>query len=143
METKEFDAMLRTLIPATLSVFPKLEAGDPYHFDHWAEDSAGAACIYYWFTSRDGNKRNQKRVPVSEVRAALQHLRATGALDRGSFRTRCPISHKSGPCGFAIVGRILEALGVARYSGRDVGFTLTDPVKALSLLEEMPLNTSL
>ena len=125
MGAKEFETMLRKLIPDTVSVFKKLEAGDPYHFCKWAEDRFGAACMYYWFTSGDGSKKNHKRVLVSEVRSALQHLRTTGALDRKAFRTLCAISESAGPCGFAVAGRMLEALGVARYSGRDAGFILT------------------
>jgi hypothetical protein len=38
MEVKEFDSMLWKLIPAIVSVFAKLKAGDPYHFDHCADD---------------------------------------------------------------------------------------------------------
>jgi hypothetical protein len=135
MGAKEFDFILRKLIPATVNVFKKLEVGDPYHFDHWANDRSGATCMYYWFSSRTGSKKNCKRVLVSEVRTALKHLRTTGALDRKSFRILCPISESAGPCGFAVAGRMLEELGVATYSNRHVGFTLTDRVKAASLLD--------
>jgi hypothetical protein len=116
------DVNLRNLIPATVSEFQKLETGQPYYFDHWAEDRSGSDCLYYWFSSHNGVKRNNKRVIVSEVNAALQHLLKTGAFDRSSFRSHCPKSKSSGPCGFVVVGRILEALGVARYSGREKGF---------------------
>jgi hypothetical protein len=128
MGAKEFDSMLRKLIPATVSEFKKLEAGNPYHFDRWDD-----GCMYYWFGST--SKPHKKRVFVSEAFSALQHLRTTGAFDRNSFPTLCPKSESDGGCGFAVAGRILEALGVAKYSGRRAGFTLTDPVKATSLLE--------
>jgi hypothetical protein len=117
-----FEAMLRNLIPTPVSQFPKLEAGQPYHFDHWGDDRSGSACLYYWFDSRNGNSRNNKRVVVSELEGALQHLMNTGAFDRDSFRTLCPESQSSGGCGFAVAGRIFEALGVATYSGREKGF---------------------
>jgi hypothetical protein len=120
--SKATDSNLRKLIPAIVSEFPKLEAGQPYHFHHWADDRSGSTCLYYWFSSHSGAKRYNKRVIVSEVHAALQHLLNTGAFDRTSFRARCPKSKSSGPCGFVVVGRILEALGVARYSGREKGF---------------------
>jgi hypothetical protein len=129
MGMKEFDSMLRKLIPATVSIFPKLEAGDPYHFDHWADDA-----IYYWFASKDGAKRNKKRVIVSELHSILQHVRAAGAFYRRSFETLCPISAGAGPCGFAVTGRILEALGVAEYSGH-AGFALIGPLKVASILD--------
>ena|ERR1700730_9070279 len=117
-----FDSNLRKLIPTIVSEFPKLEAGEPYHFDHWADDRSGSTCLYYWFTSHDGVKRNNKRVLVSEVHAALQHLLSAGVFDRNSFRTCCPRSESSGRCGFVVVGRVLEALGVATYFGREKGF---------------------
>jgi hypothetical protein len=135
MGAKEFGSVLRKLIPATVREFKKLKAGDPYYFDHWADDRFGAACMYYWFASGDGSKKNRKRVLVSEVHTAFQHLRTTRAFDRKSFRTLCPISYEAGPCGFAVTGRILEELGVAGYSDHQVGFTLTDPVKAASLFD--------
>ena len=63
MDTFEYN--LRNLIPGTQSEFPKLETGEPYHFDHWLTDHSGSACLYYWFSSRDGRNRNHKRVIVS------------------------------------------------------------------------------
>ena len=122
ISTTTFDSKLRNLIPASVSEFPKLETGQPYHFDHWADDRSGSSCLYYWFSSHDGTKRNLKRVIVSEIHSALQHLINTGAFDRNSFRAHCPKSESSGRCGFVVMGRILEALGVAVYSGREKGF---------------------
>jgi hypothetical protein len=121
---------LRGLIPATMSEFAKLETGQPYYFDHWADDHTGSTCLYYWFSSHDGAKRNNKRVIVSEIHTARQHLLNAGAFDRNSFQTRCPKSESSGRCGFVVVGRILEALGEARYSGREKGFVkCTSPAR--------------
>jgi hypothetical protein len=120
--TTTFESKLRNLIPKTVSKFSKLETGQPYHFDRWADDRSGSTCLYYWFHSHDGAKRNNKRVVVSEIQRAFQHLTSTGSFDRDAFRRRCPVSESSGPCGFAVVGRIFEALGVAVYSGREKGF---------------------
>jgi hypothetical protein len=120
--TTTFESKLRDLIPKTASDFSKLGAGEPYHFDRWADDRSGSTCLYYWFYSHDGGKRNNKRVVVSEIQQAFQNLMDTGSFDRDAFRRLCPVSELSGPCGFVVVGRILEALGVAVYSGRDKGF---------------------
>ena len=79
--------------------------------------------------ARDGVKKNKKRLPVAEIRAALDELGRAGVLSREKFRKVCPIAEKSGPCGFAVVGRILEALHVAVYSGQH-GFTLTGQAEA-------------
>lgn len=40
---------LKKIIPDTYSTFPKLERGDPYHFDRWDSDINGDLCLYYWF----------------------------------------------------------------------------------------------
>jgi hypothetical protein len=40
----DFELRLRSLIPAIVNEFPKLESGEPYHFDHWADDTYGSSC---------------------------------------------------------------------------------------------------
>lgn len=125
---------LRHLIPGSLRTFAKLEDGDPYRFERWGRDRAGTECLYYAFPSRDGRRQHVKRVPVQEVRAALGLLVRTGVLNREGFVGACPISESAGPCGFAVVGRMLQHLGVAAYLGRGQGFGLTNPPRARALL---------
>lgn len=132
-----FDAELRRLIPGIVSEFPKLEMGHPYRFEHWSDDRSGTSSMYYWFDSHDGTAQHHKRLVVSEIHAALEHLLATGAFNRNAFRAHCPVSESSGPCGFVVVGRVLEALGVATYSGREKGFVKFTPTgsgQSLALL---------
>jgi hypothetical protein len=126
---------LHSLIPHEVHTFAKLQHGKPYHFDSWANDSTDTPCLYYWFIARDGVRKNKKRVPVSEIGVALQRLRSDGVLSRETFKKVCPVAESAGPCGFAVVGRMFEALGVAVYSGSD-GFKLTDADKARKLLNE-------
>ena len=128
------ESTLRRLIPDEVNTFAKLEHGASYHFDRWKNDRVGSPCLYYWFMARDGVKKNKKRLPVSEIRAALHQLRSAGMLSREAFRKVCPLSESDGSCGFAVVGRILEALHVAVYAGQD-GFKLTNPDEATTLLE--------
>jgi hypothetical protein len=64
---------------------------------------------------------------ASEIYEAFKLIERTGAFDRNVFRTRCPRSESSGRCGFVIVGRILEALDVAIYAGREQGFVKPPP----------------
>lgn len=128
------ESTLHQLIPSQVNAFAKLGRGEPYHFDHWADDRSGSECLYYWFTARDGVKKNTKRIPVSEIRAALHQLRTAGVLTRVTFQIVCPVSQACGPCGFAVVGRILEALIVARYTNT-AEFSLTNAARACSLLE--------
>jgi hypothetical protein len=131
------ETTLRYLIPERLNTFAKLtERGEPYYFDHWTADFV---CLYYWFSSRDRTRRNRKRVPVSEIRAALEQLIRDGAFTRAAFESLCAISTRDGGCGFAVIGRILEALNVARYS-RPV-FRLTDADQARVLLQDHSVET--
>ena len=125
----EFANNLKRLIPTSINDFPKLELGEPYHFDHWADDKYKAPCLYYWFSSKNGTKRHDKRVLISEIYAAFQTMQSTGSFSRASFRVYCPKSESSGRCGFVVVGRILEALGVAAYSGRHDGFVKPTAVR--------------
>jgi hypothetical protein len=124
--------ILRKLIPHDVRIFPKLQHGEPYHFDSWSHDRNGMLCLYYWF---DGVKQHKKRIPVSEITAAVQRLRDDRAIKRDTFKEVCPVAESAGPCGFTVVGRIFEALGVAVYSQRD-GFRLTDADKVMTLLAE-------
>ncbi len=131
------ESTLRRLIPEEVNTFAKLERGAPYYFDRWENDSLGSPCLYYWFMARDGVKKNKKRLPVSEIRAAVRQLRTVGVLSRETFRTVCPTAKSDGQWGFAVVGRIFEALHIAVYSGPD-GFKLTNANEATNLLEEKP-----
>jgi hypothetical protein len=128
------EVILHSLIPDKVNTFEKLEGGEPYHFDRWTDDMSGLPCLYYRFKSRDGAKQNKKRIPVREIITALRELQRAGVLDRQAFERVCPIA-KAGPCGFAVVGRILEKLHAASYTGSN-GFSLTDANEASRLLED-------
>jgi hypothetical protein len=117
-----FESKLRDLIPKVMRDFRKLETGEPYHFDQWADDRSGSTGLYYWFYSHDRDKRNKKRVIVSEIQEAFGDYVNTGSFDRHAYRKVCPVSATSAPCGFVVVGRIFEALDGAVYSGREKGF---------------------
>jgi hypothetical protein len=117
-----FQSKLRDLIPKGMREFQKLETGKPYYFDQWGDDISGLPCLYYWFYSHDGDKRNKKRVIVPDMEEAFAHYMNTGSFDRRAYQRFCPVSASGGPCGFVVVGRILEALDAAVYSGREKGF---------------------
>jgi hypothetical protein len=131
------ESTLQKLIPEKLNTFAKLQRGSPYYFDRWENHDRGAPCLYYWFMARDGVKKNKKRIPVIEIRAALHELRSSGLLTRGTFSTGCPVAKGDGSCSLAVVGRIFEALHVAEYSGRG-GFKLTNANDVNKLLEATP-----
>ena len=120
METVEL--RLRDMVPQKVAEFRKLEKGEPYHFDRWEQDIKGRPCLYYWFGSRDGLRRNVKRVPIAEFCAAFDHIGRTGTFTRVDYKQLCRVAQSDGACGYTVIGRLLENLGVARYQGRSSGF---------------------
>ena len=48
---------LKAIIPSSVKKFDKFDKEDPYHFDKWALDKYKQSCMYYWFKSRDGSRR--------------------------------------------------------------------------------------
>ena len=127
---------LREIIPKPNSTFPKLESGDPYHFDHWRADSKGEMCLYYWFWNKNRTKKNKKRVVISEVEKLIRNCLTRGQITRDDFRIYCSISESAGPCGFAVMGRMLEYLGIAQYLGWGRGFEIINGDLAQSLVKQ-------
>lgn len=100
--------------------FQKLRGhGSPYLCAGWHRDTSGVLCMYYEFSG------HRKRAPLPEIEAAADHLTAGNIFDRPAFRLLCPVANRDGPCGFAVIGRILEKVFGAQYVGRD-GFTPPD-----------------
>ena len=124
------------------STFAKLQKrGAPYRFERWDEDSDGELCLYYSFPSRDTLKLYTKRIPLVELVDALRECINTGYLTRDGFIRVCPKAQSAGECGFAVTGRCLELLGVAKYGGRGNGFILTDKDRASTLLSVSYMKT--
>jgi hypothetical protein len=99
---------LKEAVPAELKSFAKLTMGhDPYFFDKWDEE-AGASILRYWFWSKDKTERRKKRVFVGEIEELLKHLHAGQSFARDDFQKHCPRTNSDGPCGYAVIIRILE-----------------------------------
>lgn len=113
---------IQKLVPQRYTQFNKLTKGTPYHFKLWKRDKQKRLCLYYWFWDRTGNHKNTKRVPLVEIEAAAQQLSTQGVFDRCIFHKYCAVSKSDGPCGFAVIGRCLEFLGLAKYAGHGNGF---------------------
>lgn len=124
------ESTLRTLIPSVANTFDKLTPGrGPYGFDRWTDGA-----FYYNVSRRANGVWNKKRAKVSEIRAALGRLRQSSAFTRRDFQELCPVAQRDGGCGFCVVGRVLELLGAARFSGKGLGFVLLDRQRADELL---------
>ena len=115
-------ARIQAIVPKQYSQFPKLGGGSPYHFASWNNDNRNVLCLYYWFWDKGKAYKNKKRVPLTEIVAAAKQYRVQGKFDRVIFNTHCPVAASDGPCGFAVIGRCLEFLGIAKYAGRGNGF---------------------
>lgn len=120
---------LQAIVPSVTNTFKKLRVGEAYQFDHWEDD-----VLYYRVSPRRKGGWNKKSVPVPEIQAALGRLRQSGTFSRSDFEKLCPVASKDGPCGFCVVGRVLEILGVAKFSSQGEGFVLTDSQKADRIL---------
>ncbi len=126
---------LKNLIPAKINTFPKLTSDHaPYRFHEWSTGRNGVESLYYQFPKRNGTGMNRKRIPLPEIRAALEKLKASENLDGEGFRVACPIAEGDGHCGYCVIGRIFEALGVARLDSAASRFVLTDRERATKLL---------
>lgn len=101
--------------PGTL--FEKLRESNSYRCAEWKHDRRGIFCMYYEFSVY------KKRIPLSEIEAAVLHLQRENIFDRNVFASLCPISHSDGTCGFVVIGRILEKFFNAEYM-ENSGFTL-------------------
>ncbi len=116
---------LKSIVPSRYNKFDKLESEDPYYFDSWGIDKYGNECLYYWFYSRNKSKKNQKRVVVSEVDNLLRNSINKTIITKSDFEKYCPTTLSAGPCGYAVIVRLLEYLGIAQYKGRS-GVQLID-----------------
>ena len=124
---------LKQVIPSSLDQFAKLTAGrDPYYFKAW-DKSGPDVVLRYWFWNRAKTKKNAKRVFVREIRTLLREAMDKGEFGRTEFRRCCPKTLADGACGYVIMARILEHLGVVQRTRG--GFKIIDEAKAEQLVE--------
>ena len=117
--------------------FRKLTKGDkPYKFTCWADDEHGQHCLYYQFEAGgDEQPDHKKRVPLHELYMALRECASGTPLSRNRFKQICTVAQSAGPCGFAVAGRCLEKLGVARFDEVEREFVIIDKRRAQELLD--------
>jgi hypothetical protein len=118
--------------------FRKLTKDDqPYYFVEWAFDNNQWRCLYYGFAARDQGKRdNEKRVPLNELAKGIGICAHRGKFERSDFNEYCTVAKSAGPCGYTVIGRCLELLGVAEYDSDDHCFTLVSPQCASDWMKE-------
>ena len=62
-----------------------------------------------------GNRGNEKRIKVSELREMLTQINASGEADRRWFARAMPKRARQDPCNFTAMGSLLQELGYASY----------------------------
>jgi hypothetical protein len=117
-------ATIKQDIPQRIRCFPRLMAGLPYEYDSWSQDNRGIECLYYRSKSSNSQTQHTKKVSLNLIVAAVKRFQQAGTFDRRDYRKLCSGAQKSGPCGFAVVGRYLEFRHKAKYQGAGSGFTL-------------------
>jgi len=122
---------LREIIPNPNSTFRELEKEEICSFDRWDTDKKNRVCLYYVV----GNK-NKKRVVISEIEELIRNCLTRGQINRKDFEVYCHTSNSDGACGFAVMGRMLEYLGIAQYLGWGRGFEIIDVDLARSLIRQ-------
>lgn len=135
-------ASLRSLIPEHVRAFDKLTDGrEPYHFEKW-ETTIDGDVLHYWFS---GKTLYHKVVHIQELEAALRRAVVTRNFSRDIFNESCPKTkygeqrkkeRLGGDCGYAVMGRCLEELGVAKQIKKwGKGFKILNDSLVQSLLD--------
>ncbi|MFH1141478.1 MAG: hypothetical protein V1724_07460, partial [Chloroflexota bacterium] len=107
------------------------KGGQPYHFVRWGDNGD---VLQYNFLLKDG-KLQSKKVFVHELREALTAAIDTGNFSPAVFMETCQKTKGRGRCGYAVMGRCLELLGVASLVGPRKGFKITNIGLAQKLIQ--------
>lgn len=114
---------IKKIVPKEIKHFEKLNRGkDLYKFTDWGDDNLK---FYYEFNSKDGTKKNVKRVFVKEIEALLKGRKVNDVIYRTDFETHCINTNRDGGCGFCVIIRILEFLKIGVYISYGKGFKIT------------------
>lgn len=98
------------------STFQKLNRdGDPYYFVNMQNSSDGYV-VNYRFLNRHGNKYNNKRCYLNELKFLVDSS-INKKITRIDFNNICIKTCSSGTCGYAIMVRIIEKLNYGVYKG--------------------------
>lgn len=73
--------------------------------------------IRYEFLSRDGSKMNVKRCFIDELIDLLNKTINKNEISKTDFIKFCPKTNSDGSCGWAVMVRIIEKLGIGKYIG--------------------------
>jgi len=121
---------LKEIIPNPINKFKQLKDEQKWYFvDDWRKDTRGEMCLYYVV----GNNP-PKRVVISEVKELLRNCLTRRQITRNDFGAYCHTSNSDGYCAFAVTGRMLEHLCIARYVGGNDGFKIINKSLARAVI---------
>ena len=124
---------VKQVIPSSLDQFAKLTSGrDPYYFKRW-DRSGSDVVLRYWFWNKTRTEKNAKRVFVHELAELLRQGLSKGGFSRADYDCCCPRTLSDGSCGYVVMARILEHLGVVQQTPS--GFRIIDETKAKRLIQ--------
>lgn len=98
--------------------FEKLRKGsEPYCLK---EVNVKEKFIRYKFPSRDGSKMNVKRCFIDELAELLNCTQYQNIITKTDFIKNCPKTNHYGSCGWAVMVRMIEKLGLGTYVGNGI-----------------------
>ncbi len=113
---------IQNIVPKKIKNFKKLNGGNAtYKYTDWSDDKLK---FYYEFNSKDGTKKNVKRVFVKEIETLLKGRKVNNVISRGDFEKHCINTNRDGGCGFCVIIRLLEFLKIGIYLGHGKGFKI-------------------
>lgn len=114
---------IQKIVPSEVKRFKKLNGNEKmYSFTDWGVDKFK---FYYEFNSKDGRKKNVKRVFIKEIEKLLKRRKINDYITRSDFKKYCIKTNKDGGCGFCVIIRILEFLKIGLYISNSKGFKIT------------------
>ncbi len=113
---------IQKIVPSKIKHFKKLNGGEKmYTFTNWSDDKFK---FFFEFNSKDGGKKNVKRVFIKEVEKLLKKRKINDFITRADFKKYCKKTNKDGGCGFCVIVRILEFLKIGSYIAHSKGFKI-------------------
>jgi len=107
---------LKKAIPHQLSSFRKLTDGhDPYYFASWDKED-GVSILRYWFWNKIKTRKNRRRIFINEIEELLKYSLRVQRITRKDYQQYCPRTMSDGPCGFAVIIRVLEHFQVVEVA---------------------------
>ncbi len=102
--------------------FEKLTKKGYYYFDDF--DKSQTSFYVKFESEKNIGKWNFKKISIAEVVELYNQSFNKKLIKREDFNRICENTLKSGPCGFAVIIRLLEEMSKGEYLGHGKGFKI-------------------